>query len=827
MMRPISLGLFLFAAASLLVSWSCRQSPRPERSEEPAVEQRTAVQDKIHAAAQPFPLSQVRLLEGPFRDAMERDKQYLLALEPDRLLAGFRINAGLAPKGERYGGWEQESLAGHSLGHYLSACSLMYAATGDERLQQRADYITGELAQCQRASGDGYLAAFENGRTMFAEIARGEIRPRRFYLNGIWAPWYTMHKVLAGLRDAYLLAGRDEALAVMRRLGDWAIETTKHLSAEQFQHMLECEHGGMNEALADLYALSGERKYLELAQRFNHEAVLQPLSRGVDDLQGLHGNTQIPKVIGAARQYELTADDWLKDTARFFWKTVVGNHTFAIGGHGDNEYFGPPGGLSAMLSSHTAETCNTYNMLKLTAHLFSWTPREEYAAYYERALFNHILASQHPETGMMCYFVPLGQGVRKRFSTPENSFWCCVGTGMENHARYGEAVYWRDEEGLYVNLFIASRLDWPERGVVLPQETRFPKEQATKIVLENSRPAQFKLRIRKPSWAGAEFSVAVNGAPQPVPDGSGYVALERTWRSGDAVDVRLPMDLRRESLPDDPNRTAILYGPVVLAGLLGEAGDAEGRDLPEASGRPAGPVRYLAPSDPDVSEWMQPVEGEPLRFKTRGAGRPGDIEFAPLYQTVHGRYSVYWDLLTPRLLELRRYRAARERARLAGLDRRTIDLVDFGDKRSEEAHCVQGEFHRRGRFRGEGWRQAERGWFSFELKTLPSEPVDLVCRYWGGDGRYNSFDILFDGTKIASEKLTHERPGQFIDVAYPIPFRLTRGLERGTVRFQSIGAQVAGSVFQCRTVRLRETPLEPGEQRARAASPAGSHAAPP
>ena len=439
------------------------------------------VTSKVTPRAEPFPLSNVRLLDSPFKAAMDRDGSYLLALDADRLLSGFLENAGLKPKGKKYGGWEEQSLAGHSLGHHLSAVSLMYAASGDSRFKDRADYIVQELAACQKASGDGYLAAFEKGREMFAEVAKGDIRPRRFYLNGIWAPWYTMHKVFAGLRDAYQLAGNKESLAVMQRLGDWAIDTTKGLSDEQFQLMLETEHGGMNEMMADLFGLTGEQKYLTLAGRFNHKAVLQPLSKGVDDLTGLHGNTQIPKVIGAARQYELTGDPSMKDIAQFFWKTVIDHHTFAIGGHGDGEYFGVPGRLAPLLSNHTAETCNTYNMLKLTKHLFSWSPNEDYAAYYERALYNHILASQHPTTGMMCYFVPLRQGARKRFSTPENSFWCCVGTGMENHARYGESIYWRDAAGIYVNLFIASRLDWPEKGIRLRQETNFPQSASTKF----------------------------------------------------------------------------------------------------------------------------------------------------------------------------------------------------------------------------------------------------------------------------------------------------------------------------------------------------------
>lgn len=780
------------AALILMLAWT------------PPASQGAAVPDKAPIKARAFSVAQVRLLDGPFQYAMERDKEYLLALNPDRLLAGFLVNAGLKPKGERYGGWEQQSLAGHSLGHHLSAVALMYAATGDQRLRERADYIVGELAACQKASGDGYLAAFENGREAFAQVAKGDIQPRRFYLNGIWAPWYTMHKVLAGLRDAHELANNKQALEVAARLADWAVDTTKNLSEQQFQHMLHCEHGGMNEVLADIYGLTGEQKYLDLARRFNHKAVLDPLRLGVDDLTGLHGNTQIPKVIGAARQYELTADNSFQDMARFFWQTVTAHHTFAIGGHGDSEHFGIPGRLSPMLSNHTAETCNTYNMLKLTKHLFSWSPREEYASFYERALYNHILASQNPENGMMCYFVPLRQGAQKRYSSPDNSFWCCVGTGMENHARYGESIYWHDDDSIYVNLFIASRLEWPERKLALRQETRFPEAESTKIVVENPAPVEVELRIRRPSWAGDGFRVAINGVSEALPQENGYVLLKRSWKKGDVIDVSLPMRLWSEPLPDDPNKVALMYGPLVLAGVLGEGGKEEpGRQADEETSEETANAPYFEPSAADITEWVKPVAGKPLTFRTQGVGKPNDVELTPLHKVVNQKYSVYWDLMTPRLLAMREQQAKQEREFLADLDRRTVDKLLLGDEEAEKGRNLQGETHRRGRFRGHNWRQAERGWFSVDFAVPPAEPVDLACRYWGGDGRYQQFDVLVNGTKVASEQLHHEKPGEFVYHTYPVPFDVTKGKEKATVRFQSHDNLVAGSVYECRTVRLR------------------------
>jgi uncharacterized protein len=443
-------------------------------------------------------------------------------------------------------------------------------------------------------------------------------------------------------------------------------------------------------------------------------------------------------------------------------------------------------------------------MLKLTKHLFSWSPREEYASYYERALFNHILASQNPENGMMCYFVPLRQGTQKRFSTPEDSFWCCVGTGMENHARYGESIYWHDDKSIYVNLFIASRLEWKEKSVVLRQETRFPEAESTKIVFENANPVELELRIRRPSWVGDGFRVAVNGESEPLPEENGYVLLQRAWKKGDVIDVSLPMKLWTEPLPDDPNKVALMYGPLVLAGVLGE-GTAErpGRQADEVPPEETIDAPYFEPSAADVTAWVKPVAGKPLTFQTQGVGKPNDVEMVPLYKVVHQKYSVYWDLMTPRLLAKREFEAEQERERQADLDRRTVDKLSFGDEKAEKSRNLQGEQDRRGSFRGHTWRQAQRGWFSADLAVLPSEPVDLVCQYWGGDGRYQQFDVLVNGTKVGSEQLHHEKPGEFVDHTYPVPFELTKGNDKATVRFQSHDNLVAGSVYECRSVRLR------------------------
>ncbi|MBK7405367.1 MAG: glycoside hydrolase family 127 protein [Phycisphaerales bacterium] len=443
----------------------------------------------IHLAAEPFRAPEVRLLDGPFAEAQARDAEYLLSLDTDRLLARYRADAGLEPRAEGYGGWEAEGIGGHTLGHYLSAISRMYAATGDRRFQDRAADIVAQLAECQAANGDGYVAAIPDGRRVFAEVARGDIRTKGFDLNGVWVPWYTIHKELAGLRDANLYCGNSQALAVMRGLADWALRTTDNLSPEQLHTMLRCEQGGMNEVAADLYALTGDARYLTLAERFNDHQVLDPLAAGKDILPGLHANTQVPKLIGAARQHEVTGDPALGAAALFFWNAVTAHHTYATGGNSLNEYFGPPGAIASRLDGNTTETCNTYNMLRLTRRLHSWTADARHIDYYERAPYTHTLASQNHLTGAVCYYVPLRPGSQKPYQQLDSDFTCCVGTGMENHASYGDMIYSHDDEGIFVNLFIASTLRWPDAGLQLTQETRFPRRAAHHAHALARRPA--------------------------------------------------------------------------------------------------------------------------------------------------------------------------------------------------------------------------------------------------------------------------------------------------------------------------------------------------
>ncbi len=723
---------------------------------------------------------------------MQRDLKYLLSLEPDRFLHNFRKNAGLEPKAPIYGGWESGGVAGFSLGHYLSACAMAFATTGDVRFKQRVDYIVAELALCQSKRADGYVAAIPDGDRIWKEVAAGDIRSQGFDLNGGWVPWYTMHKLFAGLIDAYQQAGSAEAKAVALKLADWAINETSQLSQAQWQKMLDCEQGGMNESMANLYAITGEPKYLQLSEKFNHHAILDPLSRGdASQLPGHHANTQIPKVIGSARQYEMTGDDSDRQIAETFWKAVVHDHSYVIGGNSSGEHFGPPDKLSDRLTSSTCETCNTYNMLKLSRHLFEWSPSAAYMDFTERALYNHILASQNPRTGMMCYYVPLEQGGFKTYSTPTDSFWCCVGTGMENHVKYGESIYFHDAGSLYVNLFIPSELSWKEKGLTVRQENHFPQQSATRLTFTAQQPVELTLRVRCPSWIAGAMSLSINGKAQKIASRpSSYVPITRVWKSGDVVQIGLPMKLHQEAMPDDARRVAMLYGPLVLAGGLGS----------QEQPKPRIPV-FVDDGKP-LSQWLKPVAGQALAFRSQGPGRPQDVSFIPFYQMHDERYSVYFDLFSPSAWQARQAQYRAEEAQLKALEARTVDFFQPGEMQPERDHNLQSEKSGAGEALGRKWRDAsDGGWFAFDLQVLGDAPQDLVLTYWGGEVGNRAFDVLIDGQKIAAQTLLNNQPGKFFDVTHPLPAEMTRGKKKITVRLQAQPGSMAGGLFGARLLR--------------------------
>jgi DUF1680 family protein len=595
----------------------------------------------------PVALRDVRLLEGPFRQAQQRDLAYLLSLDPDRLLHNFHVNAGLTPKAPVYGGWESEEpwvgirCQGHTLGHYLSAVSLMYASTGDPRMKDRVDYIVDELRACQQASGTGLVCAFPDGPAQLDAAIAG----RRI----VGVPWYTMHKIFAGLRDAHLDGGSRVAREVLTKLADWAVTATSPMSDAEMQHKLRVEHGGMNEVLAVVFAITGARKYLAAARRFSHEVLLAPLAELRDTLDGLHANTQIPKVIGFQRLFELTGEDRYAAASTFFWRSVIERRSFVTGGHGDNEHFFPPAKFVEHLpSAKTMETCGTHNMLRLTRLLFQTAPSATYADFYERALYNGILASQDPESGMMTYFQATRPGYIRLFHTPDRSFWCCTGTGIENHAKYGDSIYFEDAAGVWMNLYIPSTVTSKASGLSLRQTTTFPDEPRTRLDITSDRPVRAAIRVRRPGWC-PDMRMRVNGHLTPERAGSdGYVVIDREWRRGDRVDVDLPMRLRAEALPGAPDHVAFVYGPIVLAGRLGREGLSPGSQIivnERESGtklNAAVDVPALAGDAASLVDHVQRDARDPLVFRTVGVGRPRDVELAPYYRLAHERYNLYW-----------------------------------------------------------------------------------------------------------------------------------------------------------------------------------------
>jgi DUF1680 family protein len=596
----------------------------------------------------PFDLSGIKLLPGPFKVAQQLDAAYLLSLEPDRMLHNFRVNAGLKPKAPVYGGWESQEpwvgirCHGHTFGHYLSACGMMYAATGKRGFRRRTDYIVAELAACQRARGDGLICAFPDGAAPLENSLSG--KP----FSGV--PWYTMHKIMAGLRDAYLYSNNKQALQVLKQLADWIADSARALDDVKFQKMLDTEHGGMNEVLADLYALTGGDKYLALAERFNHRALLEPLAAGRDTLDGLHSNTQIPKVTGFARLHELTGNESYQAAARYFWQTVVKRRSYATGGNGDREHFFPVGEFRERLpSAKTMETCCAHNMLRLTRALLTDT-QAAYADYYERALFNSILASQDPDSGMMTYFQATRPGYVKLYCTPIDSFWCCTGSGMENHAKYGDSIYFHDADSLYVNLFIASELNWRQKRLRIVQTTKFPDEPGTRFTVHAREPVRIRLKIRHPEWC-QRMTVSVNGRVHTASEQSGgYIDIDRIWHDGDVVAAELPMRLRLETLPGAPDVAALLYGPIVLAARLGTQGLAPGADI-IVNERTSGDMLHmplelprLALSALTLPEKVLRKAGNRLAFSVKAMQPDRELELIPYYRIAHERYNLYWQL---------------------------------------------------------------------------------------------------------------------------------------------------------------------------------------
>lgn len=766
--------------------------------------------------AELFPLASVRLLKSPFTAAVTANQEYLLALDPDRLLAPFRREAGLQPRKPSYGNWESGGLDGHTAGHYLSALADMIASGNDTKegeFRRRLNYMVDELELCQNASKDGYVGSVPGSRVFWEQIASGDVGK----IWSKWAPWYTLHKTYAGLRDAYTICGNKKARTILIRFGDWAETVTKNLSEAKMQQMLSNEYGGMNEVIADIYTITGDKKYLTLAQRFYHKSVLDPLEHHEDRLTGLHANTQIPKVIGLERIATLTGDKEADTGARFFWESVTGHRSVAFGGNSVSEHFNDPKDFHGMLEHREGpETCNTYNMLRLTELLFATQPRAEYVDYYERALYNHILASINPVHPGYVYFTPIRPGHYRVYSQPGQGLWCCAGTGMENPGRYGQFIYAQAKDALYVNLFIASELTAPKLGLTLRQETLFPDEERTQLRLKLSKPATFTLHLRVPGWvAPGGYGVTVNGKPVAISAlPSCYAAIKREWKNGDRVQIVLPMQTTVEGLPDGSSWYAILRGPIVLATPTGtehqqglRAGDGRGDHIAGGPLVPIDTMPVLLTTKAQLPRHIVPDSAAgPMRFKLVDVALPASqngIPLEPFFRLHDARYQMYWDVTTKEELAARQERvAAEERAKIAR-DAATLDAVAVGEQQPEIDHAFVGEGVETGIFNGRRWRHGR--WFEYTLDTHGEKNAILAVTYNGGD-RGRTFDVLVNGTRLATEELKGELPDKFVEKLYVIPAEVLAASPQGKVTIKFSAPQgLAGGVFDVRLMRSEVT----------------------
>ncbi|QAY75442.1 glycoside hydrolase family 127 protein [Sphingosinicella sp. BN140058] len=739
-----------------------------------------ATRDTDVVKALPLPLSAVRLKPSRYADAVAANRRFLLTLEPGRLLHNFHNGAGLPVQGAVYGGWEARGIAGHSLGHYLSACALLHAQTGDEGVRDRVRTIVAELARCQQAHGDGYVGGttverdgkIVDGKIVFEEIRKGDIRTSGFDINGGWVPLYTWHKVQAGLIDAIRYAEVPEALPVLTGLADYLAAIIEGLSDDQVQKLLAAEYGGLNEAYAETFVLTGNRRYLVLAERIRDRKILDPLTEGRNILPGLHANTQIPKLIGLARLHELGGNPRHAAAARFFHETVTGRHSYVIGGNSEREHFGKPGILSPFLTDRTCEACNSYNMLKLTRHLYGWQPDAGLFDYYERTHLNHILAHQHPKTGMFAYFMPLASGGRRTWSTVDDSFWCCVGSGMESHAKHGDSIYWTNADTLFVNLFIPSMATWAERGLAVELDTTYPDSERVGLRVTRAPEAALGIALRLPGWCAAPH-VTLNGRAITDRD-NGYALIRRRWKTGDRLELALPMTLRTEAMPDDPNLVAFVNGPVVLAADLGPA-EAPFDRMPPALVAADALARITPAGDAHVFH--------------AAAAVPAPVTLRPFYRQYDRRTAVYFPRFGAEQWRRQETAFAAVQAEKRALEARTVDVVYLGEMQPERDHAFRANQSDLISFEGRSGRQVWWGVGNYLEVTMAVRPGPMTLRalYWGEEVDKN-FDIAVDGTRIANERRKSEPVKAFVSVDYSIPEALTRGKDRVVLRFETKGS---------------------------------------
>ena len=770
-------------------------------------------QDKLYADE--FPLGDVTLLDGPLKKARDLNIKTLLQYDCDRLLAPYLKEAGLTPRAKAYPNWD--GLDGHVGGHYLTAMALN-AATGNEECRMRMLHMIGELQLCANANamnhpewGKGYVGGMPNSDRIWSTFKKGDFR----VYFGSWAPFYNLHKMYAGLRDAWLYCGNNDAKRLFLGFCDWAIDLTADLSDEQMEQMLGNEHGGMNEVLADAYAITKDKKYLDAAKRFSHRRLLTPMSQHQDNLDNMHANTQVPKVVGFERISELSGDEHYHNAADFFWDIVTGERSLAFGGNSRREHFPSKEACTDFINDIDGpESCNTNNMLKLTEDLHRRNPEARYADFYELATFNHILSTQHPEHGGYVYFTPARPRHYRNYSAPNEAMWCCVGTGMENHGKYGQFIYTHVHDALFVNLFVASELQWKEKGITLRQETAFPYSEDSKLTITGGK-AQMKMMIRYPGWVKpGEFAVSVNGkAVDCITGPSSYVCIDRKWKKGDVVEIHFPMHNSLRYLPNEPQYVALMHGPILLGMKTGTESMssliADDSRFGQYAGGPKLPIDQapilINNNIEGIANQLTPVAGKPLHFtlSTRMENKI-DGELQPFFEIHDSRYMMYWLALTEgRYQQYIDDLAQKEKERQA-LEARTVDKVQPGEQQPETDHKMETDESQRGNTNNVFFRDARNGhYFSYLMQTEGNTELSLRLKYWGvGEWKTHEFDIFIDDVLIQSVNNTGKyRISEFKYETYSIPASVLKGKKQVRVKFVAKPSKQIGEIYEVRLVK--------------------------
>ena len=789
-----------------------------------------------------FPLEDVTLLDGPLKKARDLNIKTLLQYDCDRLLAPYRKEAGLEPRAKTYPNWD--GLDGHVGGHYLTAMA-QNAATGNEECRRRMEYMISELQLCADANaknhpdwGKGYVGGMPNSERIWSNFKKGDFG----VYFGSWAPFYNLHKMYAGLRDAWVYCGNEQAKQLFLGFCDWAIDLTAGLTDEQMEQMLGNEHGGMNEVLADAYAISGcQEKYLNVAKRFSHRRLLTPMMQRLDCLDNMHANTQVPKAVGFERISQFTSEnESYHNAAQFFWDIVTGERSLAFGGNSRREHFPSKEACIDFINDIDGpETCNTNNMLKLTEDMHRRNPEARYADYYELATFNHILSSQHPEHGGYVYFTSARPRHYRNYSAPNEAMWCCVGTGMENHSKYGQFIYTCKANNLFVNLYVASELNWKEKGIVLRQETDFPYGETSRITVTEapSRSGKagdgtFTLQVRYPGWVKPySFRVKVNGEPVgsgvnagPI-DGalstatgpSSYVPITRKWKKGDVVEIEFPMYNYIKYMPNLPQYVAIMHGPILLGMKTGTEDLAhliadDSRFGQYASGKklPIDQAPILIANDiEDIAKQLTPVDGKPLHFTLSTKMENGiHNELQPFFEIHDSRYMIYWLALTEKTHKDYLDRLAREEQERQALEARTVDKVQPGEQQPETDHKMETDRSNTGNTNDVFFRDARNGhYFSYLMQTGGETDLTLRLTFWGQDEwRTCEFDIMIDDQLMCSVNNTHKwRTSQFKTEEYPIPADLLQGKTQVRVKFVAKLSKQIGEIYGIRLIRSNDS----------------------